>query len=492
MSLHATTTDGIRRLRDRIGRRGGFVILGGALALTTGVTALRPSVPDAARLAVVREAAFEDVLVESGTVDAERLMLYGSTIAGASVKIAELAAEGTTVRTGDLLIRFDGTAFEQERARESAALRQAEADRQRAREEGRLERLHGDQEREQARQELDAATRALADETNGEGAVKLAEAEAAAAEANRDVQRTKTAYDDLRPLLAQGFITRAELERAEQAWRRAQEQQRLAAMKARAIREYGRPAAIDRARAGVQGARDGLARQREAAAARTAQQRAAEQQAQARVDEIRAKIAIIDDRLARLSVRAQAPGLVVYRDLFFGSDRRKPQAGDEVLPNQPIIAVPDSHQLVVETQVREGDLHRIAVGQPVTVRVDAYPDLRLRAAVALIGALAGRDPSRSAAKTFPVTIRLRDTDARLRTGMTARVDVEVARAARATLVPLQAVFGERDRPYAIVRAGRGPERRALRLGADNGVDAVVRSGVRAGDVVLLGEPGRTP
>ena len=145
----------------------------------------------------------------------------------------------------------------------------------------------------------------------------------------------------------------------------AVEQAALADLKRSTLQQYSRPAALSRAKSELQIARDTLLRTREQAAARQAYREAAVGQALARMEEIRARIALIEDRVARVVVRADAPGLVVYRDLAFGSDRRKPQVGDEVWPNQPVIALPDSSQLVVETRIREADLHKVSASQRV-------------------------------------------------------------------------------------------------------------------------------
>jgi HlyD family secretion protein len=189
-----------------------------------------------------------------------------------------------------------------------------------------------------------------------------------------------------------------------------------------------------------------------------------------------------------VAVHADAPGLVVYRDLFFGSDRRKPQVGDEVFSNQPIIALPDSTQLIVDTRIREADLHKVAASQQVYVRVDAYPQLRLRASVALIGALASADEGRAGTKSFPVTVKLLDTDPRLRSGMTARVDIEVASIARATLVPVKAVFEKDGETFCFVLKGGRPERQPVVIGNDNSAEVTIRQGVTAGDRVLVVDP----
>jgi len=84
-----------------------------------------------------------------------------------------------------------------------------------------------------------------------------------------------------------------------------------------------------------------------------AQRRAAIGLAESHVAEIGRAHRHPQDHVAHATIRADVPGLVVYRDLYFGSDRRKPQVGDEVWPNQPLIALPDTSQLTVDTKVRE-------------------------------------------------------------------------------------------------------------------------------------------
>jgi HlyD family secretion protein len=206
------------------------------------------------------------------------------------------------------------------------------------------------------------------------------------------------------------------------------------------------------------------------------------------VEEARGRIAVLRDQIDRATIRAEGPGLVVYRDLYFGNDHRKPQIGDEVFPNQPIIALPDSSQFVVETRIREIDLHKVTASQRVQVRVDAYPDLRLQATVESIGALAQEDTSRAGTKFFPLTIKLLATDPRLRTGMTAGVEIQVSSLASAVVVPLEAVFGERDRSYVVVNRRGRSERQPVKIAAANEFEAAVAEGLKADDIVLLVDP----
>ena len=436
----------------------------------------------------VRVGRFVDTLVESGTIGASRFRLYGSDIGGGPAKIIEIAREGSSVVEGDVLIRFDDTAFRQELDRELGALGQAEADVRRASEDVRLSSLAAEGRLQVAQQRIDSAETDLANQEDGRGRLSIAEARVAAANAERDVERTDDTYQDLIPLLAEGFITRAELDQAKRDWERAVEQKELADLRLSTLLEYERPAALNQARSRVDTANDELGRQQEEVAANLEQSRAELLSAQGYVQEVRARISILEERIAKTVVRAGGPGLVVYRSLFFGSEPRKPQVGDEVWSNQPVIALPDASELIVDTSVREIDLHKLSTSQRVEVTVDAYPDIRLPASVQLVGALAQEDPDRAGTKFFPVTVHLTETDPRLRTGMTARVEIEVASRDDATIVPTQAIFEDRGERYCVVFLNGQTERRLVTVAADNGVESMVEGNLQSGEVLLLVDP----
>jgi HlyD family secretion protein len=438
--------------------------------------------------ATARTGAFVDTIVETGTVSAQRLMLYASSIQGAPAKLLEIAPEGQAVQTGDLLARFNTAVFAQDREREVAALRQAEAELVRVREAVRIEALAAEDGFDDVSQEVGKAESSLANQISGRGVVNMVEAETSSADAARELAQARTTHADMLPLLAEGFVTRAEVDRTEQALRRAEDRQRLAAARLSALVNFERPAATNQARSDLTAARGALARQAQTAAARDTARQAALAQVAGRVQEITARIAILEDRIARATLRAEGPGLVVHRKLFFGADERKPQIGDEVFPNQAFIALPDSSQMIVETRIREVDLHRVSASQRVVVRVDAYPDLRLPASVALVGALAQEDSARAGTKFFPVTVKLSSSDPRLRTGMTAQVEIEVSSLPSAVLIPVQALFHDRGQPYVIWMRNGLPERRAVKVTAASESLAAIENGVATGDRILLVDP----
>lgn len=454
----------------------------GTAALVPGRS--KPSGPTAS----VRTGALAETLVEPGTIGSSRLLLYGSTISGVQAKIAEIVPEGTTVAPGDVLIRFDATPFQQTLARDEAALRQAEAELLRLREDLRIERLRAEGDIAQARQQIGYAQSELANQLDGKGRVAIAEVEAAEGEAAREVERARVTFEDMRPMLAKGFITRLELDRAEQALRRAEEQLRLSGLRREAMVGFERPAASARSRTDLDAAQKALTRQEETAKARLSGHEAAVRAASSRIDEIAARVSLLQGQIDRCVVHSDAAGMVVYRELFFGNDKRKPQIGDEVWSNQPLIALPDFSQLTVDTRIREIDLRHVAIGGRVRISLPAYPGLELDGRISLIGALAEQDSTRAGTKFFPLVITLDGHDARLRTGMTARVEIHVATVTNTMLVPVQAVFDVDGRPTVFVGGHRQPAAREVVVRAQNDSDAAVVGDIAVGDEVLLVDP----
>ena len=446
--------------------------------------------PDAGGIptAEVREGPFRVTIVERGTLQALRSVTYASSIQSNQAKIVAMVDEGRMVQKGDLLILFDASPFEEEIRRSQALLAQAEADLEKARQDYTLQVIQNQEELAAARQKVERSGLELRDAQEGKGRLREEEAALAVAGAERELQKARTSLEDLKPMLDEGFITRQELERAEQQVAKAREDLSLAKRRQQALVDFERPLEMSQARSDALLTKESLRQLGSAAASRLEQRRAAVSAAESRIQEAASKLALARQQLARTEVRADVPGIVVHRDVFFGSERRKPQVGDQVWANQPLLILPDVSRMVVETSVRETDVHRLERNQRVDVRVQAYPDLRLTGAVNLVGTLAQDAKDRRGAKFFSVTVQVSESEPRLRPGMTARVEIQVEERERALAVPIDAVFEKDGRRLCHVLEGRRLRPREVLLGPSNADYVVVERGLRAGERVALRDP----
>jgi HlyD family secretion protein len=461
-----------------------------AVAVFAWQAGLSPGLETGANMAVaeVRLGPFEVKIVESGTVQALRSVTYASRIQSNQAKIVAIAPEGKLVEKGDLLILFDSAPFQEQIRRNEALLAQAEADLEQARQDLKLQAIKNEEELASTRQKVVRAGMELLDAQEGKGKLKEEEAAAAVAHAERELTKARSNLEDLAPLLAEGFITKIELERAEQQAQKAEEDLALAQRRRDALLEFGRPLELSQARSSARLTEEGLRQLQSASAYRLEQKRAAIASAKSRIQEAASKLTEARQQLDRTEVRADVSGIVVYRDVFFGSERRKPQVGDQVWANQPLLILPDISEMIVETQIRETDIHKVVKNQTVAVGVDAFPDLELTGSVTLVGTLALEERDRRGAKFFHVTVQLNESAPRLRPGMTARVEILVEEHPSALYVPLEAVFEKEGRSVCYVVEGRTLRPRDVVLGPSNRDFVVIAKGLRTGERVSLIDP----
>ena len=390
----------------------------------------------------------------SGTLRPSASITYRSPLPGREVEIKELVAEGTRVKTGDVLIRFETAELDVERARADQEFRQAQIDFQAA---------AGEWE------EAAADVKAVSE---GEGALSVEEAQAARQRAEKKVERLREEVGRLKPLLDKGFMTREELAKTSDQLEEAEEGLALTRKRADVLVQLTHP------------------REQKRAVVQLAQKESQLAHARTRVQETELRVDAFRQVIDACTVYAKSPGLVVYEEFLSASPRRKIRVSDRVYASQGVITIPEVSRMRVETSVSESDVHRVTPGQPVTVRVEAFPNLMLTGKVSRVGTLAGSSINRPFEdKRFDVTVDLDATTAELRPEMTARADIVVGNSQGVVLVPVTAVFDRQGTfvTYIVGPTGRA-ERRQVQLGASNGQQVQIAAGVEAGERVMLVEP----
>lgn len=111
-----------------------------------------------------------------------------------------------------------------------------------------------------------------------------------------------------------------------------------------------------------------------------------------------------------------------------------------VAAGEALLTIYDVSAFVVRAEADELDVLDIAVGQAVTVRVDALPTRPLEGTVAHV-ALASTQRAGAAGRMFPVWVELAEVaaDVRLRAGLTASAEIAVRSVDNALLVPTSAL-----------------------------------------------------
>ncbi len=165
--------------------------------------------------------------------------------------------------------------------------------------------------------------------------------------------------------------------------------------------------------------------------------------------------------------------------------------GNLLQPGSEVLRLGDFSQVKVVVQVSDKDLSTIRVGQPVQVRVDAFPNQRFSGQVRRISPAA--DPT---ARLLPVEITIPNRDRRMGSGLLARVNFS-QQASDRVVVP-QTAFGppesegqsgsqnqREDASTLFVLAGTGPQARVaarqVRLGETADGQVEILSGLKPGE-----------
>ncbi|THD77432.1 MAG: efflux RND transporter periplasmic adaptor subunit [Phenylobacterium sp.] len=151
----------------------------------------------------------------------------------------------------------------------------------------------------------------------------------------------------------------------------------------------------------------------------------------------------------------------------------------------------DMDSLEVEVDVAESFINRVSEGMPAVVKLNAYPDFEIPAAVIAVIPTADRSKA-----TVSVRLALKLKDPRIVPEMGARVSflgpvaaatAGASRGPRSVVVPADAVQADGpDKGVVFVVADGKLERRAVRLGAQEPRGQVLQAGVAPGEKVVVG------
>src|SRR5256884_185758 len=151
----------------------------------------------------------------------------------------------------------------------------------------------------------------------------------------------------------------------------------------------------------------------------------------------RALLKVIQDVMAGFTIRAPAPGMLIYvKEQWSGKKRT---TGSQVRGGDPAGGtLPDLAKMESVTYVNEIDVRKVAVGQPVVITLDADPAKKLTGRVTNVANVGEQRPN-SDAKVFEVKIQVEQSDSTLRPGMTTGNVIETLKLDTALYVPLEAL-----------------------------------------------------
>jgi multidrug resistance efflux pump len=200
----------------------------------------------------------------------------------------------------------------------------------------------------------------------------------------------------------------------------------------------------------------------------------------ARMDAERRDLAI--QELEYCVVKAERSGIVIYPSAAAWREVPEIEEGATVHKDQVLLLMPDLTKMQVKVGIHESIVDRVTPGLPAKVTL---PDKSLDGEVTSVAAVTRPAGWWTGNVVKYDTIVKLPPGQGLKPGMTAEVEVTLARHEDVLRIPVVAVVETAEGDFCWVKTAEGIQRQTLQLGDNNDDFVVIQSGVEEGDEVVL-------
>jgi HlyD family secretion protein len=217
-------------------------------------------------------------------------------------------------------------------------------------------------------------------------------------------------------------------------------------------------------------------------------------EARAQVTTAEGSLQTVQTQIADTVIRAPFSGVVTKKFADPGAFVSPTTSGSAVssATSSSILALASNNQITAN--VAESNIAQIKLGQPVEIKVDAYPGKTFKGRVIQ---LATQSTTVQNVTSFEVKCSVADPEKLLRAGMSVNVEFKVGTLSDVLVIPTVAIVRQEGASGVLVMTGEKGDRRSEFRPINTGVSVndktVVLSGLQAGDRVMLSfPPGERP
>ena len=197
----------------------------------------------------------------------------------------------------------------------------------------------------------------------------------------------------------------------------------------------------------------------------------------------------LQTNIAKMEVKAPRAGTIVYPTNWRGE---KKKVGDPCWRGEAVIQIVGLGKMVGNGEVDEIDVARVSVGQSVSVRLDALPDVKVVGTVESIAKAVAPKSQADPSNIVKIKIKIdAGKDVPLRPGMRFRGQVDTERLANVIQIPAEAVFVTPEGPVVYRADGDDVTRVKVTVGKRNATMIEVASGLSPGDQISRVDPDRS-
>jgi RND family efflux transporter MFP subunit len=189
--------------------------------------------------------------------------------------------------------------------------------------------------------------------------------------------------------------------------------------------------------------------------------------------------------LAKCEMTAPQDGTVAYANQPWFDDSQKIRTGSRVFQQRDIFYLPDMLHMQVKLGIHESIVNRIKKDQTASIRLDAFPDAKLKGRISYVAELAAS--SFDDAKNYDATVLIEEIppELSLKPGMTAEVEILVGTYEDILAIPVGGVTEHFQLSYVYVAKGSEFVRRVVKTGRTTHSFVEILEGLDVGESIAM-------
>lgn len=432
---------------------------------------------------------FTVVLTEKGELQAANSTNIVCEVEGRST-IISLIPEGTSVTEGDLLVELASDQIEdrirQEELKETNAIMAYEA----AKAELDIQRDKNASDIRKSELRIELNQLALDKYEKGDWLQTLKDANIEIERASIALERRTEDYAAARELLAKDFITNTEYEEDEFNFKKAGWDLDKAGKALEVLEKYTHVADLRQRQSDLEEAKKESERIKKKAQAEETKKTQALESKKKELDLVQDQLAKFRNQKKKCRIYAPTQGFVVYYSRggrhFMSSDAQI-REGASVHERQVLLTLPDTSEMIVLVRVHEAKTDKLRLGQRASIHVEGMPARQFTGTVTKIAVVADSQNRwlNPDLKEYETKITLDPSDAPLKPGVTAHVEILVETVTDKLAVPVQAIYTKGRLRYVFSHTGREINPVTVQLGAIGTEWAEIQEGLSGGEQLLL-------
>ncbi len=436
----------------------------------------------------VRKATLTITVTERGNLESCVTVDGICEVNAQQIKIISLVPEGTKVKKGDIVCKFDSSEIDKNLSLQDIKVKQAIAKIETSGQELEIQRNKGESDIIAARVEMTLAKLDLEKYVEGDYRAETTKQKGEIRLKQKDLQEAKNKLDQYKQLFKKGLKAQEMVTIQESAVAQTELLFESAKLELEVKQKYDYKkktteysSKADQASKKIEQAVATLKAQMSKA---TSENESAKATADIEQQQMKEYIKQKDKTV----LRAGQDGVVAYANDAWYDSSRQIREGASVYSLQRVFTLPDMTKMQVKLNIHESLIKKIKVGQKCEIRIESFPGIVFEGTVTNVSQLADstRPWMNGGVKQYPTVVKLNDLKSQeVKPGMTAEAKVLVGVLENVLVVPVQAVAEHKGEFFAFVAKGSQIKLQKVKIGDNNETHVQVLEGLAEGDRVAL-------